>query len=170
MHLQETWRTDAQTDGRLTDRLWYEINIPFFLKKKAGIISLIGAFTVYYHDKHFVNQILDNSTVWLENTKFFFYKFQCEQRYLLACTYDQGVIPVALLTILTWPFIFYSQDTLRCNDWYCRSTSALDLHKAYQGLHCPYMPEAKGSDYADTFFIYWALNIKTEYGYLFICT
>ena len=35
--------TDAQTHGRTdrrtTDRLWYEINIPFFLKKKAGIMK-----------------------------------------------------------------------------------------------------------------------------------
>ena len=31
-------RTDGWTDGRKTDRLWYEINIPFFLKKKASII------------------------------------------------------------------------------------------------------------------------------------
>ena len=27
-------------DGRTTDRLWYEINIPFFLKKKTGITTL----------------------------------------------------------------------------------------------------------------------------------
>ena len=33
-------RTDGRTDGRTTDRLWHEINIPFFLKKKAGIIRL----------------------------------------------------------------------------------------------------------------------------------
>ena len=32
-------RTDRQTNGRTTDRLWYEINIPFFLKKKAGIVT-----------------------------------------------------------------------------------------------------------------------------------
>ena len=35
--------TDAhphgRTDRRTTDRLWYEINIPFFLKKKAGITN-----------------------------------------------------------------------------------------------------------------------------------
>ena len=32
--------TDARTDGRTTDRLWYEINIAFFfLKKKAGITN-----------------------------------------------------------------------------------------------------------------------------------
>ena len=30
-------RTDRQTDGRTTDRLWYEINIPFFLKKKKRV-------------------------------------------------------------------------------------------------------------------------------------
>ena len=26
-------RTDGPTDGRTTDRLWYKINKPFFLKK-----------------------------------------------------------------------------------------------------------------------------------------
>ena len=31
--------TDGCTDGR-TDRLWYDINIPFFLKKKASIIII----------------------------------------------------------------------------------------------------------------------------------
>ena len=30
-------RTDRQTDGRMTDRLWYEINIPYFSYEKAGI-------------------------------------------------------------------------------------------------------------------------------------
>ena len=30
-------QTDGQMDGRTKDRLWYEINIPFLLKKKAGI-------------------------------------------------------------------------------------------------------------------------------------
>ena len=34
-------RTDRQTDrrtyGRTTDRLWYEINIPYFSYEKAGI-------------------------------------------------------------------------------------------------------------------------------------
>ena len=30
-------QTDEQTDGRTTDRLWFEINRPFFLKKKASI-------------------------------------------------------------------------------------------------------------------------------------
>ena len=29
--------TDGQTDGRTTDRLWYEINIPYFSYEKAGI-------------------------------------------------------------------------------------------------------------------------------------
>ena len=32
-------RTHGRTDGRTTDRLRHEINIPFFLKKKAGIIT-----------------------------------------------------------------------------------------------------------------------------------
>ena len=31
-------RTDRQTHGRTTDRLWYEINIPYFSYEKAGII------------------------------------------------------------------------------------------------------------------------------------
>ena len=31
-------RTDRQTHGRTTDRLWYEINIPYFSNEKAGII------------------------------------------------------------------------------------------------------------------------------------
>ena len=26
----------------VTDRLWYEINIPFFLKKKTGIMKTLG--------------------------------------------------------------------------------------------------------------------------------
>ena len=30
--------TDRRTDGRTTDRLWYEINIPYFSYEKAGII------------------------------------------------------------------------------------------------------------------------------------
>ena len=29
-------RTDRRTDGRTTDRLWHEINIPFFSKEKSG--------------------------------------------------------------------------------------------------------------------------------------
>ena len=37
--LQET---DGRTDGRKTDQFWYEINIPIFLKKKAGI-NIIAA-------------------------------------------------------------------------------------------------------------------------------
>ena len=28
---------EERTDGRTMDRLWYEINILFFLKKKAGM-------------------------------------------------------------------------------------------------------------------------------------
>ena len=32
-------QTDGQTDGR-TNRLWYKINLPFFLKKKARIMKL----------------------------------------------------------------------------------------------------------------------------------
>ena len=31
-------RTDRQTHGRTTDRLWNEINIPYFSYEKAGII------------------------------------------------------------------------------------------------------------------------------------
>ena len=30
-------RKHRRTDGQTTDRLWYEINIPLFLKKRAGI-------------------------------------------------------------------------------------------------------------------------------------
>ena len=33
-------RTDRQTHGRTTDRLWYEINIPYFSYEKAGIKKL----------------------------------------------------------------------------------------------------------------------------------
>ena len=34
-------RANAWTDGQTqTDRLWYEINVPFFLHEKAGIKSL----------------------------------------------------------------------------------------------------------------------------------
>ena len=33
--------TDRQTDGRTTDRLWYEINIPYFSYEKAGITKLL---------------------------------------------------------------------------------------------------------------------------------
>ena len=33
--------TDARTDRRTTDRLWYEINIPYFSNEKAGIISCL---------------------------------------------------------------------------------------------------------------------------------
>ena len=34
-------QTDARTDGPTTDRLWYEINIPYFSYEKAGIIIII---------------------------------------------------------------------------------------------------------------------------------
>ena len=37
----EYGRTDRLTDNRTKDRLWYEINITLFLKKKAGI-KIIG--------------------------------------------------------------------------------------------------------------------------------
>ena len=33
-------RTDARTDRRTTDRLWYEINIPYFSNEKAGITNV----------------------------------------------------------------------------------------------------------------------------------
>ena len=32
-------QTDARTDRRTTDRLWYEINIPYFSNEKAGITN-----------------------------------------------------------------------------------------------------------------------------------
>ena len=32
-------RTDGRTDRLTTDRLWYEINIPYFSNEKAGIKS-----------------------------------------------------------------------------------------------------------------------------------
>ena len=35
-HGRTDGRTDRQTDGRTTDRLWHEINIPFFSKEKSG--------------------------------------------------------------------------------------------------------------------------------------
>ena len=38
--------THRRTDRRTTDRLWYEINIPFFLKKKAGIKTTAFEYTV----------------------------------------------------------------------------------------------------------------------------
>ena len=31
----------AKTKGRRTDRLWFEINIPYFSNEKAGIIIII---------------------------------------------------------------------------------------------------------------------------------
>ena len=31
-------QTDARTDGRTPDQLWYEIYIPYFSNEKAGII------------------------------------------------------------------------------------------------------------------------------------
>ena len=33
---------DGQTHGRTTDRLWYEMNIPYFSNEKAGIIKVKG--------------------------------------------------------------------------------------------------------------------------------
>ena len=33
-------RTDAEIDRPTTDRLWYEINIPYFSYEKAGIITI----------------------------------------------------------------------------------------------------------------------------------
>ena len=42
MHLQSLklldGRTHGRTDRRTTDRLWYEINIPYFSNEKAGMI------------------------------------------------------------------------------------------------------------------------------------
>ena len=38
--------TDGQTDGRTTDRLWYEINIPYFSYEKAGIKNLQNALKI----------------------------------------------------------------------------------------------------------------------------
>ena len=32
--------TDGRTHGQTDDRLWHKINIPFFLKKKAGITNI----------------------------------------------------------------------------------------------------------------------------------
>ena len=34
-------RTDRQTDARTTDRIWYEINIPYFSYEKAGITNIL---------------------------------------------------------------------------------------------------------------------------------
>ena len=34
--------TDARTDRRTTDRLWYKINIPFFSKEKSGYNKRLG--------------------------------------------------------------------------------------------------------------------------------
>ena len=36
-------RTDRRTDRRTTDRLWYEINIPYFSNEKAGIIKVASS-------------------------------------------------------------------------------------------------------------------------------
>ena len=33
-------QTDRRTERRTLDRLWYEINIPYFSNEKAGIISI----------------------------------------------------------------------------------------------------------------------------------
>ena len=41
--------TDRRTDGRTTDRLWYEINIPYFSFEKAGIIKLL------FIEKHMIS-------------------------------------------------------------------------------------------------------------------
>ena len=35
-HRRTDGLTDRRTDRRTTDRLWYEINIPFFSKEKSG--------------------------------------------------------------------------------------------------------------------------------------
>ena len=35
----DTFARNRCMEGRTTDRPWYKINIPFFLKKKAGIIT-----------------------------------------------------------------------------------------------------------------------------------
>ena len=49
MQLQETWRTDRQTDARTdrrtTDRLWYEIDIPYFSNEKGGITRNLHEFS-----------------------------------------------------------------------------------------------------------------------------
>ena len=37
-------RTDGRTDRRTTDRLWYEINIPYFSYEKAGIINSVNCY------------------------------------------------------------------------------------------------------------------------------
>ena len=42
--------TDARKDRRMTDRFWYEINIPYFSNEKAGVnileIKLIKLFEI----------------------------------------------------------------------------------------------------------------------------
>ena len=35
-NLMDDAQTDRQRDRRTTDRLWYEVNIPFFSKEKSG--------------------------------------------------------------------------------------------------------------------------------------
>ena len=37
-------RMDRQTDRRTTDRLWYEINIPFFSKEKRRYNKILNSF------------------------------------------------------------------------------------------------------------------------------
>ena len=62
IQLQETRNvtngmTDGQTDRRTTDRLWYEINIPYFSNEKAGI--MIGNTIAFFTD----NLLLTQTTV-----------------------------------------------------------------------------------------------------------
>ena len=54
-------RTDRQTHGRTTDRLCYEINIPYFSYEKAGIIKLYWV-TLRFSFVEFQHQGFEPST------------------------------------------------------------------------------------------------------------
>ena len=56
-------QTDRRTDGRMTDRLLHEINIPFFLKKKAGIIRLEASLGQHSYPEYQHVTLAVNTTV-----------------------------------------------------------------------------------------------------------
>ena len=97
MHLQEntlfdldlvTWNvaqyplhnvtySDAQTDRRTTDRLWYKINIPFFLKKNASIMTqfvmLVLIISVCSHSSDEPAELCILTSLWCSHTQSFFW-------------------------------------------------------------------------------------------------
>ena len=76
--------THARTDRRTTDRLWRELNIPFFLKKKAGITRsmLLPTLPYFYINSNKTSTVVE--LVYIVIPAFFFRKkgvlISCQSR------------------------------------------------------------------------------------------